>query len=170
MLKSRKPSLLKNENGTAIIEVIPVIVVIVLLLNFSIGFFGAVHTGILNSIASRNYAFSTFAHRANLTYYRNNRVPGTGATHYEVEHMRFHGIVSESTNSEHFVATKRKIDFFNSNNSVGAAGGVGTHATQVNTVCDFGTLGCSNPRTEVNINPIWIKTSYGICLDAGCGS
>ncbi len=65
-----KPSRLKDEHGMAIMELIPIMVILVILINYSLGFFGAIHTGILNSMAARNYAFDTFKHRSNLVYLR----------------------------------------------------------------------------------------------------
>lgn len=58
MLKRQRSSI-NNEKGMAVLEMIPILVVFVLFINFSLGFFGAIHSGILNSIASRNYAFET---------------------------------------------------------------------------------------------------------------
>ena len=51
---------LKNDHGMAVLEMIPIMIIVVLLLSFSFGFFGLIHTGILNSIGARNYAFETF--------------------------------------------------------------------------------------------------------------
>ncbi len=101
---------IKNQKGIAVFESIPIILVMILLLNFSIGFFGVVHTGILNSIASRNYAFETFRHRADNKYFRSkSELP------YNKKGFRFHGTVSELTKQDdnRFVATSRPIDFFN---------------------------------------------------------
>lgn len=170
MLKSKKSSRIGNEKGMAIFEMIPIIVVIVLLINFSLGFFGAVHTGILNSIAARNYAFSTFNHRANLTYFRSTR---NAEIHYKNYGMRIHGTRDEQMSSgDNWAATKRKIDFFDFKGRAETAGGKNEHNNQVNNaVCDFGAQGCTNPRNDrVSVNPIWIKTSYGICLNAACGT
>ena len=59
---------LQNEKGMAALEIIPIVIIVVLLLSFSFGFFGVIHTGILNSMAARNYAFETFNHRSDLRY------------------------------------------------------------------------------------------------------
>ncbi|MDG0814827.1 hypothetical protein [Bdellovibrio svalbardensis] len=173
MLKSKKSSQrnspLNNEKGMAIFEMIPIIVIIVLLINFSLGFFGAVHTGIMNSMAARNYAFSTFNHRANLTYFRSTR---NADIHYKAYGMRIHGTRDESMNSgDNWAATKRKIDFFDFKDRPAVEGGSAAHNNQVPTVCDFSAQGCTNPRNDrVSVSPIWIKSSYGICLNAACGT
>jgi hypothetical protein len=54
----------KSEKGMAIMETIPVLFLLVLVFNFSLGFFGAIHSGILNSIASYNYTLETFRFQA----------------------------------------------------------------------------------------------------------
>ncbi|HWU42235.1 MAG TPA: hypothetical protein VN132_02315 [Bdellovibrio sp.] len=165
MLKHKKSSHLKNQKGMAIFEMIPILIVIVLLVNFSLGFFGSVHTGILNSIASRNYAFGTFNHRADLTYFRNTRANQQADIHYEKKGMRLHGVCSENAgaNNDRWIATARKIDFFDSNQRLDATGtSPGYHSQDVNTVLD------SQRNERVGVNPVWIKTLYGICLRADC--
>ncbi len=152
----------------AIFEMIPIIIVIILLVNFSLGFFGTIHSGIMNSIAARNYAFSTFNHRANLTYFRNNQSERKDI-HYEKIKLRFHGVTSEKKlNGENFTASTRPIDFFQSNSGKEAAetvadGSVTIHNEQIKTIVD------SQRNQKVGANPVWIKVSYGICLDSNCG-
>ncbi|MEK2643775.1 hypothetical protein [Bdellovibrio sp. BCCA] len=160
----KRQSSLKNEKGMAVFEMIPIIVVIVLFLNFSIGFFGAIHTGILNSIASRNYAFETFRNRADLTYFRGN---DGEPLHFAKEKMRVHGTLTEKTLSSrgdtNWKASSRLIDFMEFDNR--AADVVGTQADHNKTR--------SIPEgrnTTVGVNPIWIRTTYGICLNSTCGT
>ena len=62
--------MLSNQKGMAVFEIVPLLVLFVLLLNFVFGFFGIIHSGILNSIAARNYAFETFRNRTSLNYIR----------------------------------------------------------------------------------------------------
>lgn len=160
MLKLNQKSLIQNENGMAIFEMIPIIIVFILLVNFSLGFFGAVHTGILNSIAAKNYAFSTFNHRANLTYFRNND-SGSIINHFDKLKLRFH-LVTE-INTKEFKASSRTIDFFSFRKRAEVVGGDNDHNQKVNTIVD------STRNEKVGVNPIWVKTSYGICIDVGCG-
>ena len=162
MLKKQRKSPLKNEDGMAIFEMIPIIMIIMLLVNFSLGFFGAIHTGIVNSIAARNYAFETFRNRSNLAYFKNtgNNVD----TYYTDLGMRMHGSISEGrSQSSKWTASARTIDFVNFDRR--AADLVGTDQAnhkKVREVADAAR------NTAVGVNPIWIKTSYGICLYAGC--
>lgn len=153
---------LKNEKGIAIFESIPIIMVMIVLLNFSIGFFGVVHTGILNSIASRNYAFETMRHRFDNKYFRSGN-----AKPYDKTGYRYHGTVSETVSSEDnfFIATARSIDFFNLRGSgrVADLGDKNTHNNETMKVVD----GLRNE--DIAVNPVWIKTKYGICLNLACG-
>lgn len=166
MLKKQRVSTLRNQKGMAVFEMIPLLMIIVLFVNFSLGFFGAIHTGILNSISSRNYAFETFRNRASLVYFKNtDPAASTVATEYSKYGMRIHGTATEKDNSaQNWLATTRMIDFIESDNR--AAEITGTDASTHNK-----TRGVPDGRnTTVGVNPIWIKTTYGICLNASCGS
>lgn len=165
MLKQKRKSQINNEKGMAALEMIPIIFVIVLFMNFSLGFFGAVHTGILNSIAARNYAFETFRHRSNLVYFRNLSTDDYKNEFSKLKH-RIHGTVSEGSNgSKDWMASSRAIDFFDfTTRAADISGGPNDHnrtSWDVETQKRFDKTG---------VNPIWIKTQYGICLDSTCGS
>lgn len=162
MLKKQRKSTIKNQKGMAVMEMIPLLLIIVLFVNFSLGFFGAIHTGILNSIASRNYTFETFRNRANLTYFKNTGFDGTEYSKYG---MRIHGTVTDKDNdAKTWIGTARMIDFIESDNRAAEITGTDSSAHGK-------TRGIPDGRnTTVGVNPIWIKTSYGICLNASCGS
>ena len=164
MLKKHSRNPLNNEKGMAVFEMIPIIIVIVLLVNFSLGFFGAIHTGILNSIASRNYAFETFRHRANLTYFRNNDASVAVSTFQEVGH-RVHGTIAEDSPANKWLATARTIDFLDlkPKRTAEEVGSVASHNTTTWDVQDGTRF-----QKDEGVNPIWIKTTYGICLNARC--
>jgi len=141
------------------------IVIIVLFVNFSLGFFGAIHTGILNSIASRNYAFETFRHRANLVYFRNNDA-STKDNHFKEIGHRIHGTISENnTEARKWLATARTIDFLDlkPKRTADLVGSAPSHNTASWEVQDG-----SRFTKDEGVNPIWIKTSYGICLNSRC--
>ena len=164
MLKKQRRSSLNNEKGMAVFEMIPIIMVIMLLLNFSLGFFGAIHTGIVNSIAARNYTFETFRNRSNLNYFKNTSKAAIN-THYADLGMRLHGSTSEMANSSSkWMASSRTIDFVNFDNRAAEIMGAdqNTHKKVRETT--------DGRNTNVGVNPIWIKTAYGICINAACGS
>nr|BFD58011.1 hypothetical protein CKG001_01180 [Bdellovibrio sp. CKG001]BFD61438.1 hypothetical protein BdHM001_01190 [Bdellovibrio sp. HM001]BFD65170.1 hypothetical protein HAGR004_01920 [Bdellovibrio sp. HAGR004] len=161
--KQKRKSSLKNEEGMAVLELIPIIIVIVLLVNFSLGFFGAIHTGILNSIASRNYAFETFRNRSNLNYLSAiSSDPNTLKYTYNKIGMRVHGTLSENAKGQDWIASARLIDFFTFQKRAAEVTG--------NTKAEHEKVrNLPGGRNEgVAVNPIWVKTTYGICLNAGC--
>ncbi|HEY1080340.1 MAG TPA: hypothetical protein VGE46_09580 [Bdellovibrio sp.] len=170
MLKKKKFSQRKNEKGMAVFEIIPIVVIIMMFINFSLGFFGAIHTGILNSIAARNYAFETFRNRSDLTYFRNNSADTE--TEFSQVKQRVHGTISEKQASVYkgnppWAASSRLIDFMSFSNRAAEEIGnsKGEHAK---------TRGISDGRVSESVhqgvNPIWIKTTYGICLNSSCGA
>jgi len=94
MLNNR--SVLYDERGMAVFEIIPILVIFVVLINFSLGFFGIVHSGILSSIAARNYAFETFRNRANLNYFRDEDMGDELKYSFmTLFKSRFHDVISE---------------------------------------------------------------------------
>lgn len=162
----KKSSIIKNEKGMAAFEIIPILLIIVMFLNFSIGFFGAIHTGILNSIASRNYAFETFRNRADLTYFRNNEIE------FSKFQSRVHGTISEKrmgsgAGNVEWAATSRLIDFMSFSNR--AAEEVGNTKGEHTKTRGLPADGRISEGVHLGVNPIWVKTNYGICLNATCG-
>lgn len=158
----------KTERGMALVESIPVLFTIVILFNFTLGFFGAIHSGILNSIASYNYTLETFRFRSNLMYFR----PGADfKINYKKAMTRVHGTIQDGNvpteQRDIWPATVRKVSFADNIQGEGdshkfADGGPGgTGIWSVNS--DF------EPTLTMPSTPeIWIKTVYGICLDADC--
>ena len=148
-----------NEKGLATIESMALLVVFTVLIGYGIGYFGIVHTGILNSIAARSYAFETFDHRVDLTYFRSNRLnTNVEQEHYKNYGFRAHGVRTEkygSANDALWEVTERSI-------SIGrpSSGRIeGNHQ-----------LGEEIMGAERRgVNPVWIKTVYGICLNVACG-
>lgn len=160
--------MLASQKGMSMIEVLPMITIFVLIMNFAIGFFGVVHSGVKNSIASRNYAIETFRNRADLTYLRD-----TGqVVSYKETQVRLHAKRSEfasagSNAQASWSATKRPIrftDYFSINPSDEALPGGTSARTQVD------SQATSGERIDFEgVNPVWIRVSYGICLSAQCG-
>ena len=156
--------MLKNSRGNAMIEIIPMLAIFILLVNFSLGFFGLIHSGIMNSIAARNYAFETFRNRADLRYLRDTDDSEAGFT-YAKSGLRWHTIVTEgNSNINEFVATKRPIKFSDIS-AVETPLGLGEH-TKVLKVSEQKTA--SSFVTE-GVSPGWVRSAYGICLETKCG-
>lgn len=152
----------KNQSGLAILETLPILIIFIMLLSYGIGFYGVVHTGILNSIAARTYAFETFRNRTNLDYFR-DRDPGGGEDIlYKRIGNRVHAINDEVSVTEAGVyATDRNLAF----------GRPVDRSTASQTEHNDGVFNIDyrNRQGGVEVSPVWIMVGYGICLDARCG-
>lgn len=167
-------SVLRNQNGNAMIEIVPILAVFILLVNFALGFFGIIHSGILNSISARNYAFETFRNRADLSYLRDEVGQGDGNYRftYRKSGLRFHATKNETIESsdqnDAFYATRRPLKF----TDIGA-----TEDQRNESSSDYHnrlkriTEGqrASESGIDEGVNPVWVRTVYGICLNATCG-
>jgi hypothetical protein len=159
--------MLANQKGIAVFEIIPILAVFILLLNFAIGFFGVIHSGILNSISSRNYAFETFRNRANLNYLRDIADSDNTFT-YSKAGYRYHGTVSETNRGSgvNWTATKRNIKFTESRNPAGSNDS-SSHNTNVLKIAAGGRA--SDVIGEEEFESVWVRSVYGICLNPKCG-
>ena len=164
MMKTKRtiPNLVENEDGTATVETIPLMFIFVALLSYVIGVFGVVHTGILDSIAARTYAFETFRNRANVTYFRDNN-PAQPLLHFQNIGDRIHAVTSEQSNGQlTFFATERPIRMgMGSLNVVGRDEAV--HMEKVPLVAP------GRRNNNVEVSPVWVITQYGICINVQCG-
>lgn len=140
-----------SQKGMATLESVVLLIIFAVIVSYGVGFFGIVHTGIKNSIAARALAFETFRNRPNLSYRRDN----TGETdHYKARGYRYHLIVQENTPPRRTWATDRKIAFVRSEVD-GRSGSIEA------------TLPPTLETSEAD--PVYIKTKYGICINARCG-
>lgn len=162
---------LQNEKGMAALEIIPITIIVVLLLSFSFGFFGVIHTGILNSMAARNYAFETFNHRTDLRYFRSTQGARSSATEIEKDYsykdgFRIHAITSDRRPDGDItaMATSREIAFGWDIGRPDEISDTGFHNAAVLEIKDDGT----RYTATAGVNPVWIQTSYGICLTRKC--
>lgn len=148
-----KNTLNQSERGIATIETVTLLFVFVLFMSFTVGFFGVVHTGILNSISARAYTFETFRNRVNLSFLRDEKIPAPD-DYYGNIGFRVNGI-SESE-SIHWVPSKRSIS--------------ATYDLKDLKISDHNDQNLQITKRETkSFNPVWIKTAYGICLNAKCG-
>lgn len=153
---------IQNQKGSAVFETIPILLAFILLLSFSFGFFGAIHTGILNSIAARNYAFETFRHRPNLVYFKDtSEAPSDLKTNYLKVQTRHHGIGNEFGTNSLYRPSQRPIDKFGLF-TFNSGDNPNTHNIQVR------SLNSSRRNSSIGIETVWLKTVYGICITAKC--
>lgn len=156
-----------SESGMAIIELLPILVIFTLILNFAFGFFGVIHTGILNSIACRNYAFDAFNNRSSLIYFRDNAFDKNPA--YYKMGSRFFTIVSEKapTGTDNFYSTGREISLTGISNLEGSSEAF--HNNQNSELMKLSQKKTGDRYEGEGSNPVWIKTMCGICITANCG-
>jgi hypothetical protein len=156
---------IKNQKGMAMLETLPILMVFLVLISYGIGFFGVVHTGIMNSIATRTYAFETFSNRSDVTMFR-DRPDATGYTHYANRGNRFHTTDDEGkpagVNNQY--ATVRKISMFSFGRKPDS-----TKAVESDHNIKIYDIGTRNRKGGVEASPAWIMVGYGICIDARCG-
>ncbi len=177
MLKNKKlRQFKKTEKGMAFVEAIPVLFMVVIVFNFSLGFFGAIHSGILNSIASYNYTMETFRFRSNLMYFR----PGGGMKHYELSMARVHGVTADGVKNDDstkklWPVTVRDVAFNKAMTKVesmsGGAESVDHKYRRTPASKSVGYIDSNYLADGSNFTPspeIWVKTVYGICLNADC--
>lgn len=175
LVRQKKRQFKKSEKGMALIESIPVLFLMVLLFNFSLGFFGAIHSGVLNSIGSYNYAIETFRFRSNLMYFR----PGSGIN-YVIAKNRVHGVVkdgTEQTGAEEkskWPATVRNITFNGRNPTSDGLNEedkrkYGNRNEQSNIWKTAEQDFVPDESVSIVTPKVWVKTLYGICIYADCG-
>lgn len=155
---------IQNETGTAMVETLPLLIIFIVLFSYSLGFFGVVHTAILNSMASRTYAFETFSQRSDTILFRDRAANGL-ITHYKNFGNRFHTIDSENKPDEgadagQYATTRslvfgRRIPASDANET--------THNIKI-----YDIVG-RNRKGGVEVSPAWIMVGYGLCIDAKCG-
>jgi hypothetical protein len=175
MLIANRKSSVRNQKGMAVLELIPTLFVYMLLINFGLGFFGAIHAGILHNIASRNYAFETMRHRANLIYHRTY----SQTNNFARLGYRYGGIIYDNAalGDVAWTAPTRPIAFTSAFGGNDATSGVDlsvrgpANEPNARTLHNATVRGLNdNARNEsISVAQIWIKSLYGICIDAKCG-
>ncbi len=157
-----KKNKLNNERGNAMIETLPLIIIFVVLLSFGLGFFGIVHTAILNSIGSRAYAFETFSFRSDTKLFRDRKAANNKFTHHTYRGSRFHTINTDKAadfGTDTQYATTRNLAFGRR-----IPAGNASEADHNTKIYDI-----SGRNRNVEVSPAWIMVGYGLCIDARCG-
>lgn len=146
----KKQNLLNNSRGIAMVEMLPLLFIFVILFGLSFGLWSSIHSGILQSIAARHYAFQVLNNRTHFIYHRDTDDNVDKDTQYYKAHgKRFFAVVELQQQSDpEFKAEKKALNLF-----------------------DKGVLNITgDPRARTNqTNPIKLKTGYGICIDFKCG-
>jgi hypothetical protein len=153
---------LQNEKGLAVLESVILLFIFILLTRYTIGFFGVTHTAILQSIASRNYTFEIFRHRSHLWYFRDNK-PMVPNLRYHSYDSRIHGTNNELATGgiKNQFPTERRIAMFIEEEPSGRSSNEHAAATS--------EVRSGERNSSISLDPVWIKTQYGICLTVECG-
>ena len=175
----------KNNKGMAMVEAMPILLVMFVLMGATLGSWGIVHTAILNSIAARNSLFFYFNNRSDLSYirdwdrdlgpfklaysyFRKDGVDGIG--------KRFSFIISEkiinsSNDNPKQWATLRRLAFDDPDYDI-------TNMQDRSEVANIqGIEALSRPdkntkktaKKDSRKSRAWVMVGYGICLSADCG-
>lgn len=162
MLMANKKSR-KNEKGMAVLEMIPVIIVVMVLLRYSYGFFGVIHAATVQSIAVRNYSFETFRHRSRLGYLRETTI--LPKILYK-QGMRLHGIRDENSsasNDPEWDVARRDISFPPRKDDVQGATSYSSRLT------DQANIKAGKRYSDGDgASPVWLSIRYGMCVDFQC--
>lgn len=159
MKKTFRP--LKNKKGMAVIESVIILFIFLVLTRYTLGFFGITHTAILHTIASRTYTFEIFRHRTHLWFFRGNRAMPLS---YHAYQNRIHGtnneIAATGMDTRQY-PTERRVAMFIDEPPQGRS--VNEHSNSTSGV-QFGSR-----NSNLSLDPVWIKSQYGICLTEQCG-
>lgn len=152
----------RGRRGMAMVEAVSLIVIFVMLTGYMLGMWGAVHSGILRSIAARTYAFETFRNRTDLRIFRENT---TGSEVLSLVNfgVRIHGINDKPRNDLASYPTPMPL-------AIGITPPQKTGSLSVHKQNIEANGATQNRRYSISVSPIWIMINYGICLDAQCGS
>jgi hypothetical protein len=161
---ARKSMAAESERGMATLEVLPIIFIFVFLLAYTLGMFGAIHTGIMQSISARTYAFETFRNRTNLWYFRD--LPGRDRRHFRDHGNRFHAIMQDVNESAEFHAAARPIRMGIPMEPQPSHTDPTVHNDKLFT---SDQLRGSARNQIVDVGPIWIMVQYGMCMRVSCG-
>jgi hypothetical protein len=154
-----------NQDGMAVLEMIPVMIVIVVVLKYTYGFFGVIQSATIQSIAVRNYAFETFRHRSRLSYLR--EVDTLEDRFKYRKGMRLHGVRDENSRASatpDWDVTVRNITFPTKESDIlGSSAFLSRIQEQKNI-----TVGRRYSEGD-GVNPVWLAIRYGMCIDHKCG-
>lgn len=175
MLKVKiNPNIKKGQRGSASIETVILLFSFFIILSYTVGTFGVVHSGILNSISARAYAFETFRQRANVTYFRDEDVGGAKCSFHNIG-FRTHGISvdGQTGSSKEWLASPRSVSAFNigDNFDPGDRGDrQGPVTRRLTASSESQMLRTLNDKgSEDQAGVVMIKVMYGMCLSSSCG-
>lgn len=150
----------------ATIETLPLLFIFLFLTSYTLGFFGIIHTGIMNSISARTYAFETFRNRSSLLYMRDTVNGDHG--HYKNKESRTHMVLDENRaeNDDQMRAVERPLRI-----GIPLQPGPSRQDPTIHNdkLFEANSIIDRKRNQTVEVSPVWIMVQYGICLNVRCG-
>ena len=150
-VKNQNLCLLRQERGVAVVEMLPLLAVFIILFGLTFGFWSSIHRGILQSIAARHYAFEVINNRVHYIYHRDTKDHGGDKkSYYKKNGHRFFAVIQQQPGDDKdlsLIAEKRGLNLFGGD-----------------------PMSIPKRRESDQVNPIALKTGYGICIDHECGN
>ena len=160
-------------------------VVFVLLFALTLGFWGAIHSAILQSVSARHYAFEILNNRSHFEYHRDWKLDapsgngnmldvgnfaGEDVYHGDNMGMRLFYITGLNRPDYHPTVTTRGLNFFkeidrDTATLVSKSGTVPGHEKGLSALQHQNIF----HQTHGRVNPLWLMTGYGICVNHSCG-
>ena len=168
-----------NQRGIAILEILPVIVMFIAFFSLLFGFWGAIHSGTLQSIAARHYSFEVINLRTHIEIHRDYTTTtpqsiGRKDLYNRQSYRSFAVVHSQGRPDPELVARTRGIGFFSDINRENSQEPEGNFQAAPGSSSAPNYIGTrfeqALPHSELHPprNPLWIMTGYGICLQAQC--
>ena len=154
------------------IEILPLLVMFIVFFSLLLGFFGIVHSGTLSSIAGRHYAFEVINQRTHLEVHRDYRglQPSSDSEIY-YPNLRAFAVVSfqEGEDTQPIVSNRGLNFFYDIDRKNEENPGKGLLEPSKNSFSAPRRSDQPGHRSHVSPrNPVWIMTTYGICIKADC--
>ena len=188
-IRKPRPGQVSFRSGIAMVEILPLLVVFIAFFGLCIGLWGAVHSGILQSISARHYAFEVINNRTHPDHHRDwdpalsgdGKMFGSPSDSNKKYHgdlgMRLFAVVTkQATNDPEEFVENRGLNFFSDiDRSYDEEPGGILSSKKTEGANNYGPARVGFLEEEKSfvqappINPVWLLTGYGICLNLCCG-
>lgn len=156
---------LSNESGQALLESIPLLTIFVIFFAYGLGLFGVIHSGILFSISSRNYAFETFRNRTNVDVFRYSANANSGnLVHFRDVGFRYHIVYDRRVSGDDALRATAKPIMMGLNREPQG------NDAQTHNINIYEDVITGERNQAISVHPAWLMIGYGICINAQCGA
>lgn len=166
----------RKKRGVAVIELVMMLTIFIFVIISLYGSWGVIHSGILNSIAARSYAFVIINNRSNLNFLHEFS-PAPLENNYHKYGIRYFATTQQSA-EDTFIARTETIDigggsWSSSTDRQRGILGFDVRGGRSDDWTDLSSLGRIRPNqrnTDIEKRVIKLKQAYGICLNSKCNS